>query len=331
MGAGHQDHRHHAELMKSILLLLGSLIALPALAQYPSHPVRMIVPFAVGGASDTTARIVAARLSERLNQQIVVDNRTGAGGIIGTDAAAKSAPDGYTLLLGSASEIVMLPAVTAKLPFDPVRDFAPIAMVSDIALVLAAHPSLAAHNVQELIALAKAKPGTINYGSAGVGATSHLAMAMFTAMSGTRMVHVPYKGSAPATADLVAGHLQVGTPTLPAALPYMKGGQLRVLAVTSARRWPTLPNVPTLSESGLPDYEMTLWTGLMAPAGTPPDIVAQLHRETVQVLTMPEVKEAIGRTGGEINTGGPAQFGALIKSDLAKWQRVVKDENIKVD
>jgi tripartite-type tricarboxylate transporter receptor subunit TctC len=317
--------------MKPLLFVLSTLIALPALAQYPSHPVRMIVPFAVGGASDTTARIVAARLSERLKQQVVVDNRTGAGGIIGTDAAAKSAPDGYTLLLGSASEIVMLPAVTPKLPFDPARDFAPIALVSDIALVLAAHPSLPAQNVQELIALAKAKPGTINYGSAGIGATSHLAMAMFTAMSGTRMVHVPYKGSAPATADLVAGHLQVGTPTLPAALPYMKGGQLRVLAVTSARRWPTLPNVPTLAESGLPDYEMTLWTGLMAPAGTPPDIVAQLHRETVQVLTIPEVREAIGRTGGEINTGGPTQFAALIKSDLAKWLRVVKDENIKVD
>jgi tripartite-type tricarboxylate transporter receptor subunit TctC len=317
--------------MRTILLLLGALVAPPALAQYPSHPVRMIVPFAVGGASDTTARILAARLSERLKQQVVVDNRTGAGGIIGTDVAAKSAPDGYTLLLGSASEIVMLPAVTAKLPFDPVRDFAPIAMVSDIALVLAAHPALPAHNVQELIALARAKPGTINYGSAGIGATSHLAMAMFTAMSGTRMVHVPYKGSAPATADLVAGHLQVGTPTLPAALPYMKGGQLRVLAVTSARRWPTLPDVPTLAESGLPDYEMTLWTGLMAPAGTPAEIVAQLHRETVQVLTMPEVREAIGRTGGEINTGGPGEFGALIKSDLAKWRRVVKEADIKVE
>ena len=156
-------------------------------------------------------------------------------------------------------------------------------------------------------------------------------MAMFNAMTGTQMVHVPYKGSVPATADLVAGHLQVGTPTLPAALPYVKSGQLRVLAVTSGRRWPTLPDVPTLAESGVPGYEMTLWTGLMAPAGTPQDIVTQLHRETVEVLAMPQVKEAIGRQGGEINTGGPAEFGALIKADLAKWKRVVKEADIKVD
>ena len=301
-----------------------------AAQNYPTHPLRMIVPYAAGGASDVTARIVAAGLSERLKQQIVVENRTGAGGAIGAEVAAKAAPDGYTLLLGSASEIVMLPVV-ARIPYDPVRDFAPVAMVSDIALVLAVHPSLAAQSVQELIALAKSKPGAINYGSAGIGATSHLAMAMFNAMTGTQMVHVPYKGSVPATADLVAGHLQVGTPTLPAALPYVKGGQLRVLAVTSARRWPTLPDVPTLAESGVPGYEMTLWTGLMAPAGTPQDIVTQLHRETVEVLAMPQVKEAIGRQGGEINTGGPAEFGALIKADLAKWKRVVKEADIKVD
>ena len=328
MGQCRTQERHKNRLSFALLLLIAMGAA--AAQSYPTHPVRMIVPYAAGGASDVTARIVAAGLSERLKQQIVVENRTGAGGAIGADAAAKAAPDGYTLLLGSASEIVMLPVV-ARIPFDPVRDFAPVALVSDIALVLAVHPSLAAQSVQELIALAKSKPGAINYGSAGIGATSHLAMAMFNAMTGTQMVHVPYKGSVPATADLVAGHLQVGTPTLPAALPYVKGGQLRVLAVTSARRWPTLPDVPTLAESGVPGYEMTLWTGLMAPAGTPQDIVTRLHRETVEVLAMPQVKEAIGRQGGEINTGGPAEFAALIKSDLAKWQRVVKDAGIKVD
>jgi tripartite-type tricarboxylate transporter receptor subunit TctC len=322
------QERHKSRL--TFALLLVAVMGTAAAQNYPAHPLRMIVPYAAGGASDVTARIVAAGLSERLKQQIVVENRTGAGGAIGAEVAAKAAPDGYTLLLGSASEIVMLPAV-ARIPFDPLRDFAPVAMVSDIALVLAVHPSLAAQSVQELIALAKSKPGAINYGSAGIGATSHLAMAMFNAMTGTQMVHVPYKGSVPATADLVAGHLQVGTPTLPAALPYVKGGQLRVLAVTSARRWPTLPEVPTLAESGVPGYEMTLWTGLMAPAGTPQDIVTQLHRETAQMLTQSQVKEAIGRQGGEINTGGPAEFGALIKSDLAKWQRVVKQAGIKVD
>jgi tripartite-type tricarboxylate transporter receptor subunit TctC len=317
--------------MKRWILLLALVTGAAAAQSYPNHPVRMIVPYPVGGASDVTARIVAARLSERLRQPVVVDNRSGAGGAIGAELAAKAAPDGYTLLLGSASEIVMLPAVARQVPFDPARDFAPIALVSDIALVLVAHPSLGVGNVQELIALAKAKPGAINYGSAGVGATSHLAMAMFNAMTATKMVHVPYKGSAPATADLVAGHLQVGTPTLPAALPYEKSGQLKVLAVTSAKRWPTLPNVPTLAESGLPDYEVTLWTGLMAPAGIAPDIVALLHRETAAVLALAEVRDALRKQGGESNAGGPERFAAVIKADLAKWKRVVREADIKAD
>jgi tripartite-type tricarboxylate transporter receptor subunit TctC len=316
--------------MKRFIWLLLLAAGAAAAQSYPQRPVHMIVPYAVGGASDVTARIVAAKLGERLGQPVVVDNRTGAGGAIGSEAAARAAPDGYTLLLASASEIVQLPVVT-RAPYDPVRDFAPIAMVSDIALVLVAHPSLGVQNVHDLIALAKAKPGAINYGSAGVGATSHLAMAMFNAMTKTKMVHVPYKGSAPATADLVAGHLQVGTPTLPAALPYEKSGQLKVLAVTSTKRWPTLPSVPTLAESGLPDYECILWTGVMAPAGTPSDTIALLYRETAAALKQPDVQEALRRQGGEVNAGGPEQFAALIKSDLAKWKRVVTDAGVKVD
>src|SRR2546421_3015207 len=298
--------------MKRFIWLLLIAAGAAAAQTYPQRPVHMIVPYAVGGASDTTGRILAAKLAERLGQPLVVDNRTGAGGAIGTEAVARAAPDGYTLLLASASEIVQLPVVT-RAPYDPVRDFAPIAMVSDIALILVAHPSLGVQNVPQLIALAKAKPGAINYGSAGIGATSHLAMAMFNAMTNTKMVHVPYKGSAPATADLVAGHLQVGTPTLPAALPYEKSGQLKVLAVTSAKRWPTLPNVPTLAESGLPEYEVILWTGLMAPAGTPPEGIALLYRETAAVLALPEMKEALGRQGGEINSAGPEAFAAVIR------------------
>ena len=316
--------------MKRFIWILLIAAGTAGAQSYPQRAIHMIVPYAVGGASDVTARILAAKLAERLGQPIVVDNRTGAGGAIGTEAVARAAPDGYTLLLASASEIVQLPVVT-RAPYDPVRDFAPIAMVSDIALVLVAHPSLGVQNVQDLIALAKAKPGVINYGSAGIGATSHLAMAMFNAMTKTQMVHVPYKGSAPATADLVAGHLQVGTPTLPAALPYEKNGQLKVLAVTSARRWPTMPNVPTLAESGLPDYECILWTGVMAPAGTPSDIVALLYRETAAALKQPEVQEALRRQGGEVNAAGPERFAALIKSDLAKWKRVVTEAGIKVD
>src|SRR5438105_12025725 len=316
--------------MKRFIWLLLIAAGTAAAQSYPQRPVHMIVPYAVGGASDTTGRILAAKLAERLGQPLVVDNRTGAGGAIGTEAVARAAPDGYTLLLASASEIVQLPVVT-RAPYDPVRDFAPIAMVSDIALVLVAHPSLGVQNVQQLIALAKAKPGAINYGSAGIGATSHLAMAMFNAMTGTTMVHVPYKGSAPATADLVAGHLQVGTPTLPAALPYEKSGQLQVLAVTSAKRWPTLPSVPTLAESGLVDYECILWTGVMAPAGTPPEISALLDRETAAALKEPQTQEMVRRQGGEVNASGPEHFASVIKSDLAKWKRVVKEADIKVD
>jgi tripartite-type tricarboxylate transporter receptor subunit TctC len=291
----------------------------------------MIVPYAAGGASDVTGRIVAHRLGERLKQQLVVENRTGAGGGIGADVAAKAVPDGYTLLLASSSEIAMLPAVSRKLPYDPVRDLAAVALIGDVPLLLVAHPSLGVQNVHELIALAKAKPGAINYGSAGIGAISHLAMVFFNSVTGTRMVHVPYKGSVPATADLVAGHLQVGTPTLSAALPFERSGQLKVLAVTSARRWPSLPNVPTLAESGLPEYEVVLWTGVMAPAGTPPDIVALLYREIAQVLTLPDIKEALARQGAEVNSAGPDQFAAIIRADLAKWNRVVRDADIKLD
>ena len=311
-----------------VLLLVAATVGAQT---YPNRPIRMIVPYAAGGASDVTGRIVAHRLGERLKQQLVVENRTGDGGGIGADVAAKAVPDGYTLLLASSSEIAMLPAVSRKLPYDPVRDLAPIALIGDVPLLLVAHPSLGVQNVNELIALAKAKPGTINYGSAGIGAISHLAMVFFNAVTGTKMVHVPYKGSVPATADLVAGHLQVGTPTLSAALPFERSGQLKVLAVTSARRWPSLPNVPTLAESGLPEYEVVLWTGMMAPAGTPPDIVALLYREIAQVLTLPDIKEALAKQGAEINSAGPDQFAAIIRADLAKWNRVVRDADIKLD
>jgi tripartite-type tricarboxylate transporter receptor subunit TctC len=320
--------------VKALFVLVTLSLALPVLAQtqtYPNRPIRMIVPYAAGGASDVTGRIVAQRLGERLKQQLVVENRTGAGGGIGADIAAKAAPDGYTLLLASSSEIAMLPAVSRKLPYDPVRDLAPVALIGEVPLLLVAHPSLGVQSVNELIALAKAKPGSINYGSAGIGAISHLAMVFFNSVTRTEMVHVPYKGSVPATADLVAGHLQVGTPTLSAALPFERSGQLKVLAVTSARRWPSLPNVPTLAESGLPEYEVVLWTGVMAPAGTPPDIVALLYREIAQVLTLPEIKEALARQGAEINAAGPERFGAIIKTDLARWIKVVKEADIKVD
>jgi len=314
------------------LALVAALCGLDAHGQaYPSRPIRMIVPFAPGGGSDVTARILSAKLSERLKQRVVVDNRTGAGGAIGAELAAKAPPDGYTLLLGSASEIALYPAVAAKVPYDPVRDFVPVALAGDIPFLLVTHPSLPVRNTKGLIALARARPGEINYGSAGNGSTSHLTMAMFGAMTGTRLVHIPYKGSAPATADLVAGHLQAMMGTLPAALPFARSERLRALAISSAQRWPSAPEYPTVAESGVPGFEVILWTGVLAPAGTPREIVALLEREIAQILALPDVKESLARQGAEINTAGAERFAALIKGDLAKFAKVAKDANIRVD
>jgi tripartite-type tricarboxylate transporter receptor subunit TctC len=212
-----------------------------------------------------------------------------------------------------------------------VRDFAPIALAGDIPFLLVTHPSLPVRSTKELIALAKARPGEINYGSAGNGSTSHLTMAMFGSLTGTKLVHIPYKGSAPATADLVAGHLQAMMGTLPAALPFAKSGRLRALAISSAKRWPSAPAYPTVAESGVPGFEVILWTGVLAPAGTPKEIIALLQREIAQKLTLPDVKENFARQGAEINSVGPEQFAAYIKADLAKWAKVAKDANIRIE
>ncbi|HUP93303.1 MAG TPA: tripartite tricarboxylate transporter substrate binding protein [Burkholderiales bacterium] len=315
------------------LALCGVCTQFAAHAQqtYPAKAIRMIVPFAPGGGSDVTARILSAKLSERLKQHVIVDNRTGAGGAIGTEIAAKAVPDGYTVLLGSMSELALYPAVAQKVGYDTVRDFAPVALAGDIPFLLVTNPSLPVRNTRELIALAKARPGEINYGSAGAGSTSHMTMALFGALTGTRLVHIPYKGSAPATADLVAGHLQAMMGTLPAALPFAKSGRLRALAVSSAKRWPSVPEYPTVAESGVPGYEVILWTGVLVPAAVPREIVTQLNREIANILTLAEVKESFGKQGAEINSAGPEQFAAIIRSDLAKWAKVAREMNIRID
>jgi tripartite-type tricarboxylate transporter receptor subunit TctC len=298
---------------------------------YPAKPIRMIVPFAIGGASDVTGRVLAAKLSERLKQQVIVDNRTGAGGAIGTELVAKAVPDGYTLLLGSMSELAAYPVVATKPPFDTMRDFAPIALAGDTPFLLVVHPSLPVRSTKELITLAKARPGELLYGSAGAGSTSHLTMALFTSLTGTKLTHVPYKGSAPAATDLVAGHLQAMTSTLPAALPFAKSGRLRALAVSSAKRWPSVPEVPTVAESGVPGFEVILWTGVLAPTGTPREIVAQLAREIANLLTLPDIRDALAKQGNEINSAGPDAFAAIIRRDLAKWGKLAREANIRID
>ncbi len=318
--------------MLGVVALAGALAAGGAVAQaWPAKPIRMVVPFPVGGGSDSTARILGQRLQDRLKQQIIVENRTGAGGAIGTEFAARAAPDGYTILLGSASEIVMLPAVASKLSFDPLKDFVAIARVADVPLLLVTHPALPVKNARELIELARKRPGEINYGSAGNGSTSHLSMALFNSVTGTKMVHVPYKGSVQATTDLVGGMLQAGTNTMPAALPFVKSGRLRVLAITTPRRSPLLPEVPTVSESGVPGYEVTLWTGVFAPTGTPKEIVAQYGREIEASLAQADAKEALAKLGSEANFSPLEPFTAFLKVDFARWVKLTREANIRLD
>lgn len=298
---------------------------------YPAKSIRMIVPFPAGGGSDTMGRVVGQKLSERLGQQIVVENRPGAGGSIGAEMVAKAAPDGYTLLLGSTSEIAQYPHVNPKIAYNPQRDFAPISLVGNVPLILVAHPSLPVKTVRELVALARSRPGAINFSSAGNGSTTHLAVELLVLTTRIKMTHVPYKGSAPAVVDLVAGNVQVGIPTMPAALPFVKAGRLKALAISTARRAPAMPDVPTMQEGGVGGYDTALWTGILAPSGTPNAILLRLQSEIADIIRLPDVKEALAKQGAEPVASTPEQFSAFIKSELAKWAKVVKDSGAKVD
>ncbi|MCI3953406.1 MAG: Uncharacterized protein K0R53_2906 [Burkholderiales bacterium] len=311
-------------------VVLGLAAASAAAQTYPSRPIRMMVPFPAGGGSDTMGRIVGGKLSERLGQQIVVENRVGAAGSIGADVAARAPADGYTILLGSTSELVQYPNVNPKVPYDPLKDFAPISLVGTIPMVLVVHPSLPVKNVKDLVALAKSRPGQINFGSAGQGATTHLAVELFILLTNVKMTHVPYKGSPQAVTDLVAGNVQLGIPTMPAALPFIKSGRVKVLGVTTAKRASNLPEVPTLSEAGVKGYEAALWTGILAPAGTPPAIITRLNGEIAKVLELKDVKDALDRQGAEAQASSPQEFAAFLKKDYAKWARVVKEGGIRI-
>ena len=317
-----------------LLMLAAAATAAPGAVNaqaYPTRTIRMIVPFPSGGGSDTMGRVVGQKLAERLGQQVVIDNRPGAGGSIGADAVAKAPPDGYTLLLGSTSEVVQYPNVNPKVAYSPTRDFAPVSFVGTVPLVLVVHPSLPVKSVKELIALARSRPGEINFSSAGNGSTTHLAVELLVLTTGIRMTHVPYKGSSPAVTDLVGGNVQVGIPTMPAALPFVRAGRLRALGVSTAKRSTALPDVPTLQEGGVKGYDNALWTGILAPAGVPSAIIARLHGEIVNVVGLPEVKEALAKQGAEPSSSTPEQFSAYIRSELAKWAKVVKDANVRLD
>ncbi len=317
-------------LATSTVLLCAACTA--ALAQsYPSKPIRMIVPFPPGGATDIIGRLAAQKLAESMGQQFVVDNRGGAGGTIGTEIAAKAVPDGYVLITGTSSTHSIAPGLYPKLPYDPVKDFAPISLLCTATILLATHPSVPARNVKELIALAKARPDQLSFASTGNGGISHLIGEQFKSMTGVQLVHVPYKGDSPALIDLAAGQVSIMFGTAVAFIPYVKSGKLKALAVTNPARSPIMPDVPTVNESGLKGFEAVQWFGLFAPAGTPKEIVTRLHAETVKFLRLPDVREKMTGLGTDVVGNTPEAFAAFQKAEIAMWAKIIRQSGARVE
>ncbi|HSN40868.1 MAG TPA: tripartite tricarboxylate transporter substrate binding protein [Burkholderiales bacterium] len=310
--------------------LIPAVFAMPVFADaYPAKPVRFVVGFAPGGGTDTTARAMANRLTELLGQQVIVDNRPGAAGNIATDIVAKSTPDGYTVLLGTIAALAINPSLYGKLPFDPLKDLAPVTLAVDSTNVLSLNPSVPARSVKELIVLAKSK--SLNAGSSGVGGTGHLAIELFNTMAGTKIVHVPYKGGGPAMVDLLAGNINLIFATAASAVNFIKAGKIRGIAVTTAKRSALMPDLPTIAEAGLPGYEANNWYGVLVPAKTPRAIINRLNKEVTATLNTPAVKDFLFKQGLDANPGTPEQFGAYIKSENVKWAKVVKASGAKAN
>jgi tripartite-type tricarboxylate transporter receptor subunit TctC len=313
-------------------LILPFAAALPVCAQeYPRKPIRLIVPFAPGGGNDTVARAIAQSAGASLGQPVVVDNRAGAGGMLGAELAAKSPPDGYTLFLGGVGSHAVNPNLHARLPYDPVKDFAPITLIASAPSVLVVHPSVPARTLAEFTALAKASPGRLNYASNGNGSSAQLAAVLYESMAGVRMVHVPYKGLAPALVDLLAGEVQAMFSSVVAIVPNIKSGRLRALAVTGKRRTALLPEVPTLDESGVPGYEAGSWYGILAPARTPQAIVAKLHEAIAGALAQSEVRERLASEGAEVIGSTPEAFAAHITAELARMGKLIREAGIRME
>jgi tripartite-type tricarboxylate transporter receptor subunit TctC len=297
---------------------------------FPSKTVRIVLPFPAGGGADLIARLLARKLGESTGQIFVVDNRAGASGIIGCELVAKAPADGYTLLIGTTGTHTTNPAVFAKLPYDPVRDFAPVSLAAEAPFVLLVHPSLPARNVRELIAFARARPGQLNYASAGIGSSSHLGFELFNSMAGIKAVHVPYKGLGPAAADTIGGIITMTWDAIPSSVPMIARGRLRALGVGSLKRSPLLPEVPTVHEAGLPGFELVSWYGFFAPAGTGVEIVRLLHREIAGAVTAADVRAQLAVMGVDPVGSTPEQFAAVVKRDLAKWAKVARDVKIEM-
>ena len=314
-------------------VVLSGLIGYPlASAQsYRSKPVRIILPYPPGGSSDPLVRAIAMKMGEGLKMNFIVDNRPGANGIIGTELAAKSPPDGYTLVMGSTSTLPMNAAIYAKLPYDPLKDFAFISSFSYSPLVLVVHPSVPTSSVKDFIALAKARPNQIVYASFGLGSVSHFGAALFSWMTGVKLVHVPYKGSGPSTIDLLAGHVMSCFDTMQNAMPYIRAGRLRGLGIASLKRSVAAPGIPTIAESGVSGFEVGTMFGLMAPAGTPREIIMKLNAEMTKVVALPDVAERMTSVGTEPLSNTPEEFAALIRSEMVKWAKVAREANIRAE
>ena len=321
-------------LCATLALALAGLAggaAAQAPADYPTRPIKVIVPFAPGGATDVLARMIGQKLAESWGQQVVVENRPGAGGNIGAEAGARAAADGYTLTLAAAGFMAVNPSLYAKLPYDPVRDFAPVALLVKAPLLLVVNPAVPARNTRELVEWARANPGRLTIGNGGQGTAQHLGGELFTSVAGIRAVHLPYKGSAPATTDLLAGVFEAQFDNMVTLLPHVKSGKLRALGVSSAARVPVLPDVPTIAESALPGFETGTWYGMVAPAATPPAVLDKLNREIARIVALPEVNERMIAMGLVPAVGPRAAFGVVIRSEIAQFGKLIRSAGIKLD
>ncbi len=322
---------HLRVLLAAMPWLIFSTTLAAQSAAWPAKPIRWISPFAPGGGADITSRIIAQKLGPALNQQVLVDNRGGAGGNIGVDIAAKAPPDGYTLVLGTIGPIAINVSLYKKLPFDPIKDLLPITQAANALNVLVVHPSLPAKTVKDVIAIAKARPGELSFGSSGPGATDHLAGELFKTLTGVNMVHVPYKGGAPAMLDLMAGQVQTVFSTVSTAIGAIKGGKVRAIAMTGDKRFELMPELPTIAQAGVPGFEVRNWYGVFAPAGTSKEIVTRLNSELVKVLQMPDVKSKLLESGIEALHSTPEQFATYIQSETRRWAKVVKDSGARAE
>ncbi len=322
--------------MKSSIVCIAAVLALasaaaPAADNFPSRPIRFIVPFSPGGSTDTLARGISIRLGESLGQQVVVDNRPGGNGNIGTEMVARAVPDGYTIVLGYIANLGIGPSLYAKMPFDPVKDFAPITLVAEASNIVVIHPSVPATDLKTFIVYAKANPGKVTFASSSIASVGHLTGELLNQLAGIDMVHVPYKGSGQAITDLVGGHIKVMISGMASTLPHVHSGKLRAIATTGANRTPATPNVPTIAESGFPKFEATSWFGVLAPARTLPAVVNRLNADIRQALKQPDVRDRLATAGFDVVSGTPEAFAAYIKSEIAKWAKVVKAAKVTAE